>query len=173
MSTKEELVNIICEGIINRKDISYCKEIILETVNNNIDLKYMDMDNIVENILKLCYKLDIVFDSDYLTFLLLTINFQSVSSDYSHSGGASCDYKGNSKIQEGFVKKSMYPYIIDFCEHYKIFEDLSKYLKEFITANKTEGTLFDDIDSRIKITRNIDLSDIEISSDSDSDSDSE
>lgn len=169
-NNKEELVNIICEGIINRKDISYCKKIILDTVNNNIDLKYMDMDNIIENILKLCYKLDIVFDSDYLTFLLLTINFQSVSSDYSHSGGASADYKGNSKIQEGFVKKSMYPYIIDFCEHYKIFEDLYEYLKDFIIVNKSEGTLFDDIESRIKITRNIDLSDIEISSDSDSDS---
>ena len=165
----ENLVNVICDGIVNRKDIEHCKKVILQTLNEDVNLKYMDMNNIIETIIKLSYKLDIIFDSDYLTFLLLTINFQSVASDYSHTGGASSDYKGYDNIQSDFVKKSTYPYIINLCKHYNIFLDLSEYLQEFLNQNQYKGSLFDDIDDRLKITRNISFSDIDSSSDSDSD----
>jgi predicted unusual protein kinase regulating ubiquinone biosynthesis (AarF/ABC1/UbiB family) len=167
------LVDVVSEGIINIKNLEESKKILLDIVENQLDIKYMDMNRVVNVILKNCYKLDIIFDSDYLTFLLLTINFQSVSSKYSHSGGASSDYKGKDNIQKNFIKKSMYPYMITFCEYHKIFKDLSDYLKLFLSDNKCNDILFDDIEDRVSSTLNkISFSDIS-SNDSDSESDSD
>ena len=169
----EILVDVISEGIMNIDNLEKTKKIILDIVKNQLDIKYMDMNRVVNVILKNCYQLDIIFDSDYLTFLLLTINFQSVSSKYSHSGGASVDYKGNVNIQKNFIKKSMFPYMITFCEHHNIFEELVNHLKLFLSENKCNDTLFDDIEDRLTTTMNnkILFSDIS-SSDTDSDNDS-
>ena len=92
------------------------------------------------------------------------LNFQSISSDYSHSGGASCDYD---VIQEDFVKKSSYPYIIDFCKHTNTFNELKIYLIDFLKNNSSNGNLYNDIDKRVKINKNIKISDSDSSSDSD------
>lgn len=163
-NNKKKLVDVLCDGITNINEIENCKEKILSSVNENIDLRYMDMNNIIRVIIDLCYKLNIILDSDYLTFLLLIINFQSISSDYSHSGGASCDYD---IIQEDFVKKSSYPYIIDFCKHTNSFNELKLYLIQFLKTHASNGNLYNDINKRVKINKNIKISD----SDSDTNSD--
>ena len=166
----ELLSEIISNGIVNIENKDKAIGIILNIIKKELDMRYMDMNKVVTVILKNCYKLDIRFDSDYLTFLLLTINFQSVASKYSHSGGASNDYKGEDVIQKDFMKKSMYPHMISFCKHYNIFDKLVDYFELFLSENKTDSIVFDDIDSRLKAT----LKNKEISfSDSDSDSDSD
>ena len=55
----ENLVNVICDGIVNREDIEHCKKVILQTLNEDVNLKYMDMNNIIETIIKLSYKYNV------------------------------------------------------------------------------------------------------------------
>lgn len=147
----DRLTEFIYEGVLNKEKVD--KTIISDIIKKEIDLKYMDMDKVVSTILNHCDKINIIFDSNYLTLLLLIINFQATSSSYSHSGGASSDYTGNEKVQTDFVKKSLYPYLITFCEHHEIFNNLKDYLKKFLVDYKTENCLFDDIEERLMITK--------------------